>query len=103
MLEKAHSLRDSWFAPVGPIYTPGRECRSTCRNDSVGRSVYKHELQLAEDQILSSPSIRSLHNTLGGNIKHPTKRIVIGEAGLICRDLLELIFINFCAHQQKEK
>ena len=54
-------------------------------------AVGEHDLQLAEYHVpILAPGVPMLDNPLGGQIQHPTQRIVIGERRLVLRDLPEL-------------
>ena len=54
-------------------------------------AVGEHDLQLAEYHVpILAPGVPMLDNPLGGQIQHPPQRIVVGERGLVLRDLPEL-------------
>ena len=54
-------------------------------------AVGEHDLQLAEHHVpILAPGVPMLDDPLGGQIQHPPQRIVVGERGLVLRDLPEL-------------
>ncbi len=58
---------------------------------SADGSISEHNLQLAEHQVpVLIPGAPTLRDALRGQIEHPAQRVVVGEAGLVFRDLPEL-------------
>ena len=53
--------------------------------------VVEHDLQLAEYHVpILAPGVPMPDDPLGCQIQHPPQRIVVGERGLVLRDLPEL-------------
>ena len=53
--------------------------------------VGEHDLQLTEHHVpILAPGVPVLNDPLGRQVQHPPQRIVVGERGLVLRDLPEL-------------
>ncbi len=70
-----------------PPDLPGQPKEAGSADGSIG----EHNLQLVEHQIpVWIPGAPTFRNALRGQIEHPAQRVVIGETGLVFRDLPEL-------------
>ena len=70
---------------------PSRPPGNPISGGSACPAVGEHDLQLAEYHVpILAPGVPMLDNPLGCQIQHPPQRIVVGERGLVLRDLPEL-------------
>ena len=70
---------------------PSQPSGKSISRGSACLAVGEHDLQLAEHHVpILAPGMPMLDDPLGGQIQHPTQRIVIGERRLVLRDLPEL-------------
>jgi len=52
----------------------------------------EHKLQLTEDQVpVLTPGTPALRDALEGKVEHSAQEVIVGKAGLVFRDLPELV------------
>ena len=70
---------------------PSRPPGNPISGGSARLPVGEHDLQLAEHHVpILAPGMPMPDDPLGGQIQHPTQRIIIGERRLVLRDLTKL-------------
>ena len=70
---------------------PAQPAGNPVSRGSACLAVGEHDLQLAEHHVpILAPGVPMLDDPLGCQIQHPPQGIIIGERGLVLRDLTEL-------------
>ena len=63
----------------------------TIARGSANCSVREQDLKLVEHHVpVLAPGMPVLNDALGGQIQHPTQRVIVGKGWLVFRDLPEL-------------
>ena len=70
---------------------PTQPSGNTISRGSASLAVGEHDRQLTEHHVpILAPCVPMFDDPLGGQIQHPTQRIIIGERRLVLRDLTKL-------------